>query len=747
MNVRPIASTMAKRPRMVILLFAIITIFIGLNAQNLYMDTDFSGYLPKNDPNLELWTEINEEFNLGDTIIILVNQTGKAKDDVRDYKVLSDMDSIYQRLYENPDHEGIDSGIYKISSLALEIRKQHAKETGLSSIPMDQGTISEYMGKTDIASMKGILYTDDYKYAVIIIQLKPDADFNKVLNDVEKAVDEEVDKGVGMVITGTIAMQKANQEQSMRNFIIVLPVALLSTSIVLFYFHRTFKGILIAFLPIAFALILTFGTLGAIAPELTIISVAIIALLMGLGVDYSIYLMNRMTEEQGTIDDIDRIEKVLKSTGKAVLLSTITTFIGFSSLMISSMSPMVTFGFGCAIGILYSFVSAIIVVPCLVILLKFDKSGKIPSWSKFAKVVIKHRKRIVLIAIFFAILCVSIIPRVQTDANYYDMTPQGIKETEAMFEYGEKFGSGGNFNAFLIETDENGLKDPQVIKDIYNFTEIVRSRGVTAYSIADTLYAVQKAINQNEFLDNIDEIIDLYGFVFDKISKQGIINEEYSKTLISVSIPVGISIEETEDIINDLNSIAERQTISKNGKISKLAGQDAVYVAVNNKLNDEQSRSMIIALILVLAVLIIIFNSTKFGLLTMVPVLFVLMWESGFLVALDIPLSPVTITVASIMIGVGIDYGVHIIHRFREEFAKGLSKEEAIQNAIDKTGLSLVEAALTTSAGIAAIAVANIAALTQFLILIVFMVSVSCIAAAMILPAFIKSAKIKTRKY
>ena len=72
----------------------------------------------------------------------------------------------------------------------------------------------------------------------------------------------------------------------------------------LFYFHRTFKGIIIAFLPPAFALALTFGTLGTINPELSIISVAIVSLLMGLGVDYSIHLMNRLAEEK-TIEDME----------------------------------------------------------------------------------------------------------------------------------------------------------------------------------------------------------------------------------------------------------------------------------------------------------------------------------------------------------------------------------------------------------------------------------------------------------
>jgi predicted RND superfamily exporter protein len=172
-------------------------------------------------------------------------------------------------------------------------------------------------------------------------------------------------------------------------------LSILFVSIVIIFFHRSFKGITIGFVPTAFAIVLTFGTLGIFSPELTTISVAIIALLIGLGVDYSVHIMNRFAEEKYIDDKVERLEKILRSTGKAVLLSTITTMIGFGSLMISSMSPMVSFGFGCAIGIFYAFISAIILVPCFSIILKYEKTGRISSWIKFANFAVNNRKRMV----------------------------------------------------------------------------------------------------------------------------------------------------------------------------------------------------------------------------------------------------------------------------------------------------------------------------------------------------------------
>jgi predicted RND superfamily exporter protein len=119
------------------------------------------------------------------------------------------------------------------------------------------------------------------------------------------------------------------------------------------------------------------------------------------------------------------------------------------------------------------------------------------------------------------------------------------------------------------------------------------------------------------------------------------------------------------------------------------------------------------------------------------------MWEPGFLVATGISLSPITIVIASIMIGIGIDYGVHISYRVREEISKGYSKMDAAKIAIEKTGLSLMEAALTTTFGMSSIFFLGIASLSEFVIVIIFMVGVSYIAAALLLPMFYDNRFIK----
>lgn len=746
MNTRPLAKVLVERPRTVILIYTIITIIIGYQATNIYMESDLTTFLPDDDPTVQLWSKLDEEFHIGTTIIIYVEA-----DDIRQPEVLREMDRVTSSpLVNKYEHDrGKLDGIYSVRSLAQYIKLENAKTPipgnlggeGIYRIPDDPNVIYQYMSRLPIQQMKGTLFTNTYDVGVILLQLAEDADYETIHSNIERAIDQRGTFFSTMTVTGTIAMQNAIQRTTMQYFQIIFIIAITLVSLVLFIFHRTIKGIIIALFPTAYSIALTFGVLGVIQPQLTILSVSIVALLLGLGVDYSVHLMNRFAEEQHG-DTIEKTDYILSSTGKAIMLSTITTMIGFGSLMISSMTPIILFGFGCTIGIFFVFLSTIILTPALSTLLRFKKEVQLHSWQKFSHFILSNKFRIIVIALFFAFMSLIVLPQTKTDTNYFDLAPQDIPELIKLIEYSENFG-GANYNALMVETEPQGLTYPEVIDAIYEMQERMRDEGIELYSLIDGIKEASDILERNEIVYGLSQYVGVDEIIFDRIAQEGLVDKDFSKTLIVVYIPTGLSMSEIEEKVTTVNRIAAETVIPRNGKVSSLTGQDAINVAINRKLTDEQIRSMIIAILLVLAALILIFSSSIYGFLTMIPVFFVLIWEPGFLVMFDIPLNVITISIASIMIGIGIDYGIHIMHRIHEEMNRGLVKSEAIKRAIERTGVSLVEAALTTIAGISSIFFIGIPALQEFALVIILMTGFSCIAAALILPAFFDSRIVK----
>jgi hydrophobe/amphiphile efflux-3 (HAE3) family protein len=738
-----LAKILVKRPKTVLLVYTIITIIIGLQVRNVYMQSDLTTFLPQDDPTLQLWDKINQEFQIGSTIIIYVEA-----DDIRDPYVLREMDRVTTKINIYELDKGKTDGIFSVSSIAQLIKEENAKPslpyglggTGKYEIPDDPDLINTYMAR--IQSTQGVLFITSYKVAVIIFQLSDNADYTQILNNVKATLIKEARYST-MTITGSIAMQQAMREQTLQALTIVFPLAAVGVASVLFLFHRTLKGLLIGFMPLGYALLLTFGVLGTIQPELTILTIAVAALLLGLGVDYSIYLANRFAEERTITDKVTRVERTLGLTGKAVFLCAFTTIIGFGSLMTSPMPPMVTFGFGCAIGIMFAFLSATILVPCLCLVLKFEKHETNHHWKRFADFIVENRKRLFSIACFFIVLSLIVLPQIKTDVNYLDMAPQGIPEVEKLLEYSKNFGGGTNFNALYIETNSQGLTYPDVIEAIYNIEVEIRNAGGTAYSIADEIKKVNDVLERSAIIEKIGELVGVNTIILDKIAGKGLVDDQYSKTFIVVSFPAGTSVGSLEKLVNSVNDIAQNAKIPQNGRISSLAGQDVVSVEINKQIMSSQATSLLIALLLVLACLIIGFNSIGIGFLALIPVLVVLAWEPGALVMLDIPLSIVNITVASIMIGTGIDFSIQTTQRVREEIAKGGSKTEAVKTMIETTGWSLVGAATTTSVALLSTFAVNIPSLHQFSIVVITLIGFSLVASLCILPTLLTSRLIK----
>ena len=299
---RSLAHVLVKRPKTVLIIYTIITILIGLQIRNVYMQSDLTTFLPSNDPTLQLWNKINNEFQIGSAIIIYVQA-----DDIRDPYILHEIDRVSTEINPYELDQGKTDGVSSVSSIASLIKEENAKPelpdglggTGKYEVPSDPALITKYMAR--IQDTEGTLFLNTYKDAVIIIQLAKNASQDQILTNTDAAIRKNAHYSE-MTVTGGIAVQQAMQEQTFKSLTIVFILAIVLVAINMFFFHRNIKSFAIGFLPLGYSLILTFGVLGTVQPELTILTIAAVALLVGLGDDYSVYYANRFVEEN-TIED------------------------------------------------------------------------------------------------------------------------------------------------------------------------------------------------------------------------------------------------------------------------------------------------------------------------------------------------------------------------------------------------------------------------------------------------------------
>jgi predicted RND superfamily exporter protein len=218
------------------------------------------------------------------------------------------------------------------------------------------------------------------------------------------------------------------------------------------------------------------------------------------------------------------------------------------------------------------------------------------------------------------------------------------------------------------------------------------------------------------------------------------------------------------DVVNTKKAVLEVNQITEDYKAGKktthLTGFGAILVAVNDMLVVNAIQSTIIALVLVLIVLALIFKSLKFSAITLIPVCFVVILQPITLISIGAlggainPEDPLftgelnlfTAVIGSIIVGIGIDFGIHMTERIRE---RGLTLD-GIRHGVATSGMAFVEATVTMIGGLSAVFLINIPAIQEFILLVMILLTYSVIGALFILTAIytiiVRSREAKAQK-
>ena len=563
------------------------------------------------------------------------------------------------------------------ASIASLIKDTNANlPFGKDEIPNNQFYIDALL-KFIPDEIKYKLISKDNKNGVIILTTSKDADVDSLLNEKVYPIIETTKK-VKAFPTGMLTLYKETIDWIMERISSVALLSLMLILLILFAFHKDMKTVIIAIAPVLYSIALTFGTMGMMNIEFAPTVIAVLPLLGALGVAYSLHMINYFMELSNN-EPRNAIKKVINTTGKAVFLSAITTIVGFASLLTSDMPPIENMGLAFFIGVLYCFISTMVLIPCL--LLAFPPRKKVAiKWDSLANLT-RYRKHISLILIMVCLISIASIPQVSTRTSVWEMMPLKMKSNVIMHEYSEKFNAGQS-GVILVETNrKEGMLEPKLLEKLDGMEKIINTgvENASVYSIVDAI----KRMNFGKLPKTKEDVKRVVEILPEKY-KIMMLDKDLSKTLIYVEMPI-MPLKETRRSVSSINQIIEQYNneIKGYGEISKLTGLAAITVELNAMLMDQQFKFMFISLILVFICLLLVFRSFKYAMFTIIPIILLLILEPSILVLLRIPLNVSTITVSSIAIGVGIDFAVHITERVREEIKEKIGLKD-IKIALSK---------------------------------------------------------------
>lgn len=764
----------------VILAIFIITGIIGSQSLLVLSNirTDFEIYLPPGDPSSITLSEARNDFSV-DVIMISV-ETLKKEDNITSKIVLDEMSRVETLLDTEIDDWGkTDFVVYvfSISSLIKTVnstppRALNATKNEFPLIPFpstvdapgeysipDQETIDKIVSNISEDQKKSIIIDKNgdgrYDNTLIIIGLSKDAPQSNIIEKTDEIIKDT--KYCKMTNTGPATVLHDTQERTIKEFMKAIPITLFLIAIGLFMFHRTFKIVVIAGIPVLCALAMTFGILGilhdffVISPQIVLIG----SMLATLGISYTLYISNKFTEiRYGS--SIDRIKLTVKAIHVAIFVSAITTVIGFASLMVGSISPVATIGFALAVGITICYILAMIMVPALILVLNYQKRYVLPTWKRIATTPPVHRKKIIAFALCMIAISISVIPMVKTNVDYYLLAPQDEPSVTKLAEVAADFGRGQN-GMIIVRGD---VYDVDVL-DFINRTEtkLREIESLTVYTIVDIMKMLKTPSNitggyiplldsmlNMSFWDAIQKapstpfpwedkslqqkLIDIFYNTLNEETKAMLISQDCSKTLILIDMPT-MDVKATEGVTNQVNNVIINYGNVPGGSLSPITGIAAIAVAINNLLIASQFQTLALSLLLCFAVIAITYRSVKLGIITMIPVCIVIALEPMVLVGMSIELSVITVIVASTIIGNGVDFSIQITQRIK----LGGESVESVKSAVEYTGISFVEATATVVIGLVGILFVPVQVIRQFAVMIMILYTLSAMAALFILPA------------
>jgi len=208
------------------------------------------------------------------------------------------------------------------------------------------------------------------------------------------------------------------------------------------------------------------------------------------------------------------------------------------------------------------------------------------------------------------------------------------------------------------------------------------------------------------------------------------ISSSFSRSLIYIDMPF-MDVKNTEEAVDGPGGVNYWVDNTIGVKSTYLVGVASVTIEVNNLIVDSQWRSLGFALLFTILTLGLVFRDLRFALLTTLPVGFTVAMQWLAMDALGVPLSLVTVMVGSILVGVGIDFSIHIANRVKEQGGT----IEAVRVACASTGMSLTEAVTVTAFGLFSAYLIPIDAIKPFVTVIIILLFVAAVAALLLLPA------------
>ena len=718
----------------IIAFFVIITLVMAIPLKDSAVDPDVENMLP--DHLRVHLKELEEKFGGMEIIFVVVED-----EDVLRPAVLEQINAIASALKEVPDIEKVNS-IPMVDDDPFEDEKPK------------EGTPEELAQREELRNMlKGndmvmrTLINDDFTAAAVLVRMKNNGKGLEITKNIREAVAKV--EGPGKVTLGGLPVIKEHISEDLpKDMAVFMPLGLLIMFCILFISFKQLRGVLLPFSVVIMSIVVSMGLVPLLGWQMTTLTVIMPVILIAVANGYGIHIISRYQlhnmEAKGEKNSSELAKAVFSDMTTPVILTGVTTIAGMLCLMTHTVVPAAQLGILASVGISFALFASIFFIPAVLSMMKvptpvINKENR-PATEKLllnlATFVSNHPKMFLVFTLVLTVVMAFGIPKIVVDSNLASYYPKGHPAQIASQLINDNFG-GSQIISVNVKAD---IKDPQVLKKIDEVEQTISKNpnvGNTL-SIAKLIKLVTKGAYQPgekgfgaipDSKATVDFFLSKYNEMGDPDELTKLVNPDFTQAQIIVQLNSESS-ETIKKVVIDTQKLIENEPV-----FTEITGSGVMFKDLIDSVIDGQVISLVLSFVLVSFLVMILFKSVVAGLIAGIPLGVSLVLMFGVMGFTGVTLDIATALISSIVIGVGVDYMIHFLWRYKIEMQKHGNPTEAVKHTLLTTGRGIIFNAVSVMVGFVILLMSSFLPIRYFGALIVLSIGVCLIGSIVLLPS------------
>jgi len=724
-----LAQWVVARRILVILGVFLATGFLMSRIGTLKLDADPDLWVPQNDPIIKTTNEIEDTF--GGKYAVVVGIAPK-QGDIYQPGVLAKVKDMQAKIELMPN-------VIRANVFSLAARKSKVINSGpegmvvrqmMDKVPATPAQLAQL--RKDFASMPAfhkLLVSDDASEVAIVADFKEDKAthmFSPLLAQLKALVAEETKDGTVDVNLGGFPLIGAWSEHYMMQMPIYFGLALLIIMGIQFWSFRSFQGMLLPLLTGLLSVFWALGFMGLAGIHLDPMNTATPILILAIAAGHAIQILKRYYEEfnrsslKGLAPEEANKEAVVESihrVGPVMLTAGLIAIISFLSLTVTGIPMVQHFGFFAGLGVLSALTLEMTFIPALRSLLKAPKVKEVSREKKtgfldkllsgLADNLVGGRAPWMVAggAVLIAVM-VAGTAFLRVDNNfllYFKPSSEVRVQNDAL---NKAFAGTQNLQFLVTAPESDGIKDPAVLEGIAKLQTALEAQSLVGktQSIVDSIKRMNQAMHDDkpqfysipQSHNLVAQYLLLYSLSGDPADFDSFVDNDYRRAVVTAYLKTN-SAAYAKEVFQKVQPVIANDFPA--GTQVQLGGGLPQVMVLNDDVVKDKARNMAQMALIVFLLASLALRSAVGGLFVLTPLVAVIAANFGIMGWLGIPIDISAVTTASMAIGIGADYEIYLLFRFREELARSGDVLKATRESLLTSGKAVIFVALSVIGG------------------------------------------------